>query len=193
MISMLFLTVATTTPAIQPGPIPCPSIAVIEASTNDMPSPFASLREQGKTTIMATNALGQRVPREVSITNVKAIPGFSRCRFVYSSQIDLACYVGTTLADSEIDAISRKLEAIGENVGQCLTNPNLVRAGAEAGSTPSVTFGGGPRHSFWQISMVPTQEDYSRVQPEILVLGPAMRPASPRLAKATPKAKRKVR
>jgi hypothetical protein len=79
---------------------------------------------------------------------------------------------------------------MAENVGNCLTNRDLVRSDSEPGSTPSVNFGGGARQPFWQISMVPTRSDPSRIQPEVIVLGPAPVAVPPR---AAPKRKRKAR
>jgi hypothetical protein len=170
---------------------PCEGIRTIEAATNDRPRSFASLREQGKEISTVRTATGQRVQREVSVTNVKALSGFSDCRFVYSvAQIDLACYLGSTLGENETDAIAAKLISTAESVGHCLTNRALARSESEPGSTPSIHFGAGARNPFWQISMVPTRADPSRIQPEVLVLGPSPSAISPR---AVPKAKRKKR
>jgi hypothetical protein len=128
-----------------------------------------------------------------SITNVKAIAGFSRCRFVYTAQIDLACYIGSTLGEADREAISAKLNETADSIGTCLTNNDLVRKDSEPGSTPSIGFGGGARQPYWQVSMVPVEDDPSRLQPELLVLGPAPVTQPARSARPTPKAKRKLR
>jgi hypothetical protein len=193
MWALLVLSTAATAPVVTTGALPCDGIRMIEAATKDRPRAFASLREQGKTLAFVRNAAGQRVQREVTVTNVKAISGFSSCRFVYSANIDLACYVGTTFADSDEATISTKLTSTAENIGNCLTNSALVRSESEAGSTPSVTFGAGPNQPFWQISMVPSGEDSSRIQPEILVLGPTVAEPVPRAPRARAKARRKTR
>lgn len=194
MISILAISTAAVAPLTTSTILPCDGIRLIEATISDRPLPFASLREQGKTLAYVPNAAGQRVQQEVPVTNVKTIAGFARCRFVYTAQIDLACYVGATLADTDTDAIAAKLVSTADSLGSCLTNSNLVRAESEPGSTPSISFGGGARQPFWQVSMVPTSDDPSRVQPEILVLGPAPIAASPvRIARSKSKTKRKAR
>ena len=167
---------------------------MIEISTADRPRAFASLREQTRITINARDAGGQRFQRQTNTTVVKPIPGFARCRFVYTSYTDLACYLGTSLPDTDQEAISKRLEEIGDNLGQCLTNSNSKRAASEEGSTQSITYGGGARQPFWQISMVPTPEDISRLQPEIMVLGPATStaPLATRRSAAKAKTKRKA-
>jgi hypothetical protein len=191
MISLFLLSTnaVVAMPADNPA-LPCEGIRVIEASTADQPLPFASLREQAKVMTTVRSATGQRVQREVNVTNVRSLAGFSSCRFVYTAQIDLACYIGTTLSETDTDAIAAKLISTAESVGHCLTNRSLVRSESEPGSTPSINFGAGPRQQFWQISMVPTDADPSRIQPEILVLGPAPVTTPQRPA---PRARRKKR
>lgn len=193
MIGLLVSLTTAATPIPTTTALPCDGIRTIERAVTDRPLPFASLREQGKTLAYVRNEQGQRVQREVPVTNVKAISGFSRCRFVYNAQIDLACYVGATLGDDDQAAILAKLTSTAENVGSCLTNNKLMRTESEAGSTPSIGFGGGPTQPFWQISMVPVEDDRTRVQPEVLILGPV--PVTPvqKPVRATPKAKRKAR
>jgi hypothetical protein len=130
------------------------------------------------------------------VTNVKPVAGFERCRFVYTSQIDLACYVGATIGDDDEEVRAARLVKVSENVGACLTNPALVRTPSEPGSTPSIGFSGGAGHPFWQVSIVPTEADPSRLQAEVLVLGPApvVNPGQPpRPVRAAPRAKRKKR
>lgn len=193
MIGLLLLSTTADAPITMSATLPCEGIRAIERATIDRPLPFASLREQGKTLAFVRNETGQRVQREVATTIVKGLAGFSRCRFVYSAQIDLACYIGSTLPDSDSQAIAEKLNATADSVGNCLTNRNLSRSDAEPGSTPSVSFGGGARQPFWQVSMVPVAEDLSRVQPEVLILGPAPVAPPARSVRPTPKAKRKAR
>ncbi len=193
MIGFLVFLTSATTPITSSTALPCEGIRTIERAAADRPLPFASLREQGKTLAYVRNEQGQRVQREVPVTNVKAIAGFSRCRFVYNSHIDLACYIGASIGEGDQAAISAKLATTAENVGSCLTNTKLMRTESEFGSTPSIGFGGGPTQPFWQISMVPVEEDQTRFQPEVLILGPA--PATPvqKQVRAAPKAKRKAR
>jgi hypothetical protein len=197
MFGLLVLSTTAIAPLPSSAVLPCDGIRLIEVAVSDRPLPFASLREQGKTMAYVRDASGQRVRREVPITNVKAISGFARCRFVYSSQIDFACYIGATLPVDDVEAVAGKLNSTSESVGHCLTNTNLVRKEAEEGSTPVVTFGAGARQPFWQVSMVPLDDDPTRVQPEVLVLGPAevapVTRTTTRPTKARPKAKRKTR
>jgi hypothetical protein len=94
------------------------------------------------------------------------------------------------LADTQTDEISAKLSATADAVGNCLTNRALVRGNSEEGSTPSIHFSGGARQPFWQVSMVPSLADPSRIQPEILILGPA--PVA-RTMVAAPKVKRVIK
>jgi hypothetical protein len=193
MIGLFVLSTASVAPLGATAFMPCDGVRLIEAASINRPIAFASLREPGQRLAVVRNATGVREERQVPVTNVKPINGFARCRFVYTSQIDLACYMGPTLPDTEVEAISERLLATAESVGHCLTNPALVRSSPEPGSTPSVMFGGGSTQPFWQISMVPTQEDPTRVQAEVLVLGPAQRPPQPATARRTPKVKRKAR
>jgi hypothetical protein len=193
MIGLFALSTASVAPLGTTAFAPCDGIRQIEVASINRPVAFANLREQGQRLAIVRNAAGVREERQVPVTNVKSINGFARCRFVYTSQIDLACYMGPTLPDTEVEAISERLLATAESVGHCLTNPALVRSSSEVGSTPSVMFGGGSTQPFWQISMVPTQEDPTRIQAEVLVLGPAQRPPQPQPVRRMPKAKRKSR
>jgi hypothetical protein len=193
MIEFFLLTAVSASPLPTVAPFPCDGISLIETASVERPVPFASLRQQGTKLAMVRNAAGQRVEQQVSVTNVKPLNGFARCRYVYTSQIDLACYVGSTIPDTETDAISQRLTKTADNVSQCLRNTALLRAESEAGSTPSVTFGGGSRQPFWQITMVPSEEDLSRFQAEVLILGPAPVAQAQRPPRAAPKAKRKSR
>lgn len=68
-----------------------------------------------------------------------------------------------------------------------------MRSGAEEGSSPVVTFGNGPRHPFWQISMVPIEGDPERVEAEVLVLGPAAVDAPPAPPPRRPRAAAKAK
>ena len=180
MIGLLVASITAIAPLTTTTILPCDGIRQIEAATTDRPIAFATLREVGKKQVIVRNSAGQNIQREVPVTTVKALSGFASCRFVYSGQVDLACYVGTTLADTDADAIAAKLISTAERVGQCLTNRDVTRVESELGSTPSIGFGGGSRQPFWQISMVPTQADPSRIQPELLVLGPAPMSEPPR-------------
>jgi hypothetical protein len=196
MLGFLMLTTATTIPLVGETELPCDGIRVIEAAAIEMPRPFASLRQQSTTMALIRNAAGQRVRQQVPVTIVKPINGFEHCRFVYNSQIDLACYVATTVSDEDADARANRLARVSDNVGACLRNTALVRTPSEEGSTPSIGFSGGRDQPFWQISMVPTEADRTRLQAEVLILGPAARVQSatatgPR--RTTPTAKRKKR
>jgi hypothetical protein len=193
MLSFLVLTAANVAHVSPNEMLPCEGIRIIEASTRDRPVAFSSLKVAAKESAYVRNAAGIRERREIDVTNVKALAGFSRCRFIYSATIDLACYIGTTLPDTDTTGIADKLSMTGESVGHCLTGTNLVRAESEVGSTPSILFGAGPRQSFWQISMVPSADDPSRIQPEVLVLGPAEVSPPPRPLRKATKAKRKSR
>jgi hypothetical protein len=194
MISMLALATAVTIPAETRTILPCDGVRVIEAATVDRPLPFATLRKQDQVLATVRDAQGQRVQRMVPVTNVKPINGFKRCRFVYTSQIDLACYVGGTYDRNQADVVAATLASTADALGQCLTNQNLARAGEEAGSSPVVTYSGGARQPFWQVSMVALEDDPGQVEAEILVLGPShlAAPAPPPLrGRTAPKAKRK--
>ena len=193
MIGLLVLSTASVAQLQSSPALPCDGIRLIEASTLDSPRAFTSLRQQGATLAMVRNAQGSRVQQQVPVTNVRPITGFARCRFIYTaSQIDLACYVGATLAEGDSQAIAAKLMSVAENIGQCLTNPAMVRFTSEEGSTPSISFGAGARHAFWQISMVRVDDDPLRVQPEVIVLGPSQVMATLRPSpKLTAKAKKR--
>lgn len=197
MLSFLVLSASIAAPITTSATLPCDGVRVIEQSTRDRPLAFNTLRQPTKQMVMERNSAGRRVQREITVDTVKPIAGFARCRFVYSAQIDLACYVGTTLPDTDEEAIAAMLIATAESVGNCLPNNSLVRSQSEEGSTPSINFGGGSRQSFWQISMVPTSEDRARIQPEVLILGPAIvapRPPVQRpVAKSKARTKRKAR
>lgn len=196
MMGFVMLSAVATTPVVAATELPCDGIRMIEAASLETPRPFASLRLQSTTLATVRNDAGQRVQREVPVTLVKPINGFERCRYVYTSQIDLACYVGTTISDEDADTRADRLAKVSDGVGACLTNAALLRTPSEEGSTPAVLFTGGPRHPFWQISIVPTEADRTRLQAEVLILGPAPRApvATPPRAKATlPRAKRKKR
>jgi hypothetical protein len=175
MFGFVALTTAATMPLVSETELPCDSIRQIEAASTESPRPFASLRQQSTAMAMTRNEAGQRVQQQVPVTLVKPIGGFERCRFVYTSQIDLACYVGTTISDDDGDARAARLSKVSENVGACLRNPALMRVPSEESSTPSVGFSGGAGHPFWQISIVPTEADRTRLQAEVMVLGPAQR------------------
>jgi hypothetical protein len=196
MFGLFVFTAVAATPLTAAPALPCDGIRQIEASSVERPKPFASLREIGTIMVWGPNAAGQRVHQQRSVVNVKAISGFERCRFVYSAQIDLACYVASTIDREDEEARAQRLAKVAENVGACLSNTALVRSQSEEGSTPSINFGGGSTQPFWQISMVPTEEAPSRLQAEVLILGPtpvATPPRAARPARATPKAKRKSR
>ena len=122
MIELLFLSTAMTSEPVSPNAFPCEGIRTIESSISDRPRPFASLREQSKEMTTVRDANGRRVQREVSVTTVKALAGFTNCTFIYSTQIDLACYIGNTLGETETVAIAAKLISTAESVGHCLTN-----------------------------------------------------------------------
>lgn len=193
MIGFLLLTTATAAPITAVTGFSCEGVAKIEAASVERPTPFASLREQTTRLGFVRNAAGQRVQQMVPVTNVKALGGFERCRFVYASQIDMACYVGATIPDTDTTAIADRLNKTAEYVGQCLKNSALLRSEGEEGSTPTITFGGGANHPFWQITMVPSDEDITRKQAEVLILGPApvTRPIRP--ARTVAKTKRRAR
>jgi hypothetical protein len=196
MIGFLVLTTVASTPLTTATDFTCDGIRQIEVASIERPTPFASLRETGTIMAWGRNASGQRVHQQRTTVNVKALSGFERCRFVYTSQIDLACYIGSTTSRDNQEVIMQRLTKVAENVGACLRNPALVRSPSEEGSTPSINFGGGREHPFWQISMVPTEEDPSLLQAEVLVLGPApvaVPPRTARPARPAPKAKRKSR
>jgi hypothetical protein len=193
MIGLLALSTAAVAPLTTNDAFPCEGIRMVEASTRDRPLAFSTLRQMDKAMATVRDATGKRVQREITVTNVKPIAGFSNCRFVYSAQIDLACYIGTTLPENDEAAIAAKLESISDSAGHCLTNKALVRSPSEPGSTPSITFGAGPTQSFWQISMVPTRADPSRIQPEVMVLGPSPFVTVARPTKSAAKKKRKAR
>lgn len=179
MIDFIFLAVATATPLDSRISLPCDGIGVIEASLIDRPLPFNSLRQQDQIERVIRNAQGQRVRQMVPVTNVKPINGFVSCRFLYTAQIDLACYIGTTFARTDVENVAAALTATATGLRQCLTNTKLVQANEEPGSTAVVTFGAGASEPFWQVAMVPTQGDPDRVQPEILVL-PSVDRANPK-------------
>jgi hypothetical protein len=196
MFGFFVLTAVASTPLVAAPVLPCDGIRQIEAASVERPTPFASLREMGTILAWERTQSGQRVHQQRSVVNVKAISGFERCRFVYSSQIDLACYIASTIDRDEENARAQRLAKVAENIGACLSNAALVRAPSEEGSTPSINFGGGREQPFWQISMVPTEEDPSRLQAEVLILGPAIVATPPRAvrpARPAPKAKRKSR
>jgi hypothetical protein len=193
MISFLALVVAASPPVDTQPLIACDGVRVIEAATIDRPLPFASLRKQEQEMAIVRNGQGQRVQQLVPVTNVKPINGFTRCRFVYSSQIDLACYVGGPLERSQTELISARLAAASESIGQCISNQRLVRSAEEVGSTPVVTYGGGPREPFWQVAMVSVDGNPNLVEAEVLVLGPSHLSAPAPPPRAAPKAKRKRR
>lgn len=194
MLGLLLMSISGAAPDSAAATFPCEGIAMIEASTRDRPRAFGSLRQAGKEMATVRNAAGQRVQREIDVFNVKPLVGFSNCRYVYSGRIDLACYVGATLPESDAQSIAETLDSTAQSIGACLKNTDLLRSPSEPGSTPSISFGGGPTQSFWQISMVPSRADPSRIQPELLVLGPALVTPPPRVAKRPKsKAKRKAR
>lgn len=193
MLSVLMLAIATTTPLTTAVTPICDGVRQIETAAGDRPLAFASLRETIKSIAIVRDAAGKRVEREVPVTQVKALAGFTRCRFVYSVHIDLACYIESSVAEDDSQSAASALLGAADSVGGCLTNPNLVRGESETGSSPTVTFGAGPDHPLWQISMVPVEGDFARVQPEVLILGPVQRPV-PTLKPRKPvvaKAKRK--
>jgi hypothetical protein len=193
MIAVLALSAAASAPLPASANLPCDGIRLIEAASIERPTPFASLRQQGTMRAMVRDEAGRRVERDVAVTNVKPINGFARCRFVYSSQIDLACYLPTTISGGDDAAFNARLAESADAIGQCLTNTSLQRRPSEEGSTPSVHFSGGSRQPFWQISVVPTEEDTSRLQTEVLILGPAEVAAPARRPKAAPTAPRSKR
>ena len=190
MIEFLVLIAATNTPLELRTLLPCDGVKVIEAALEDRPLPFASLRQQSQVLATVRNAQGQRVQQLVPVTNVKPVNGFSNCRFVYTNQIDLACYVGTTYARSEADNISAALIQTASGLRQCLGNTKLAQANEEEGSSPVITFGAGPSEPFWQVSMVPLPADPDRVQPEVLIL-PSVSRANPATAVSRPRPKAK--
>ena len=102
MLGLLVLSTASVAPLASTQALPCDGIRMVEASTLDRPRAFASLRQQGTTLAIVRNAAGRQVQQQVPVTNVKPINGFTRCRFVYSAaQIDLACYVGSTVSEAD--------------------------------------------------------------------------------------------
>jgi hypothetical protein len=189
MLEFLMLAVGVQGPLIATPPFPCDGVRLIEAASTQGPRPFASLREQVQTTVPRRNASGQTIQVQLPVTRVKTLSGFSRCRFVYTSQIDLACYGAQTERASEAEAVADMLAKTAESVGQCLGNTQLIRSTSEEGSTPAITYGGGPTQPFWQVSIVPLDTNPDLVQAEVLILPPVAppRPAS----RPAPRAKRK--
>lgn len=117
MFSILALATTATTPLDTPAMLPCDGVRLIEASTSDRPVAFSALRKQEMVPSMVRNSAGERVQRMVPVTVVKPINGFARCRFVYNSQIDLACYTGTTLPRAQTETVASTLAGTAEAIG----------------------------------------------------------------------------
>ncbi|WP_085339676.1 hypothetical protein [Aquidulcibacter paucihalophilus] len=198
MFSFLLLAAIAETPTpFKPSPL-CDGIAKIEAATLDRPRAFRSLVATEMRQVRVRNGEGIWTMQERPVTVVKPLEGLQDCRFVYNSSISLACYGASVVDESDAAVVEQALTNFADEVAKCLKNEKLTRRNDDFGSAPSISFAGGAKEPFYQISIVPLPDVSDKRRPELLVLGaaelppaPAAKPAPAAPKKAAPKAKKR--
>lgn len=197
MFGLILLAAPEIAAPVRPNPI-CDAIAVIEKATLDRPQAFRSLVVQVPTPTRERDATGKWTMVTRNVAAVRPLAGLVDCRFVYNAMISLACYGAQEAVEAEANSVDKVLADFSDEIAKCIKNENLVRQNSDFGSGMAVTFAGGAREPFYQISMVPLPHEDGKRRPELLVLGPAelppapvVRPAKSSPKKANPKSKRR--